>query len=171
MANESSEEWRARMMQETEGMTKPGEILAHLAEDARVNGPPPGAATAMDRIMRPGVTIETIGPCPFCGSNRAALCEIGPRETGPRVWVECPACDATGPVCGGHEEDGDRSDVAIDLWNNADCTDLRARDMTWIRDNAIAQWEQWKEDGCPGAWTDFLADALAATQQGAPDEL
>ena len=69
--------------------------------------------------MRPGVTIETIGPCPFCGSNRAALCEIGPKETGPRVWVECPACDATGPVCGGHEEDGDRSDVAIDLWNNA----------------------------------------------------
>lgn len=37
----TSAKWRARMMKETEGMTKPGDVLAHLAADAENNGPPP----------------------------------------------------------------------------------------------------------------------------------
>jgi len=44
---ETSAEWHARLMRETEGMTKPGEILAHLAADHLKNGPPP-APTAED---------------------------------------------------------------------------------------------------------------------------
>lgn len=37
---ETSAEWHVRMMRETEGLTKPGEILAHLAADHEKNGPP-----------------------------------------------------------------------------------------------------------------------------------
>lgn len=43
---ETGREWRRRMMRETEGMTLPGDIIAHLAEDTRVNGPPPKVVEA-----------------------------------------------------------------------------------------------------------------------------
>lgn len=41
MTTETYEEWCARLMRETDGMTKPGEIVAHLAADYEKNGPPP----------------------------------------------------------------------------------------------------------------------------------
>ncbi len=38
---ETADEWHARMMRETEGMTKPGDVLAHLSADGKKNGLPP----------------------------------------------------------------------------------------------------------------------------------
>lgn len=37
---ETSAEWRVRLMRETEGMMKSGDVLAHLAADVKKNGPP-----------------------------------------------------------------------------------------------------------------------------------
>lgn len=40
---ESGREWRARLMRETEGLTKPKDIVAALKADTMHNGPPPKA--------------------------------------------------------------------------------------------------------------------------------
>lgn len=38
---ETSAEWRARTLRETEGMTTPAQVLEHLKADYEKHGPPP----------------------------------------------------------------------------------------------------------------------------------
>lgn len=38
---ETSKQWRERLLRETEGLTRPGEIIMYLMLDELKNGPPP----------------------------------------------------------------------------------------------------------------------------------
>lgn len=75
-SSETSDEWRARIMSETEGMTKPGEILAHLAADQKRNGIPspdrrhytekPPAGATFDHCPLDGQEVDDGDPCEGC---------------------------------------------------------------------------------------------------------
>ena len=52
-------------------------------------------------------------PCPFCGCNLAEI----PYPGDVNAFVQCPACNATGPSMEAREKLTDRDDEAIKRWN------------------------------------------------------
>lgn len=56
------------------------------------------------------LTMKDAKPCPFCGSKKLKLENIG----GMSYWlVECKDCKADGP----HEQDDEREHAAVSRWN------------------------------------------------------
>ena len=56
------------------------------------------------------LTLKDAKPCPFCGSTKLRLEDIGGESY---LFVECADCKADGP----HENDDEREHAAVLRWN------------------------------------------------------
>lgn len=119
---ETPEDWHARMMAETDGMTKPGEVLQHLSDDAVKNGPPPvGEETQRWQCGSCGtfnVGRDLSAACTGCGETGHDFDEVDPATgeqpidpvvpVGGEFWVKGGPGESNTMVLGDQSDTGAR---------------------------------------------------------------